>query len=316
MLPELLANLAGRPSALRLRSCGEATWLTEGWLSELTGLVPCVMLAEDLGVHTDRVERLAQLGVRIEEATAFQTQRDPLASSSHAGPPWLAGDWYLHISARPNAAQAASRQNALILMQRVAQDADTLELEEVFRQDAFLAYQLLRMVNSPAVGIRREITSFRQAILILGRQSLKRWLNLLLFAARDDDPRSAMLMARVVMRSRGMELLAERAGLDRTDQDQVFMAGMFSMLGILMGQPLPDILLSIRISKELEAALLQRQGPIGELLLGWERIESFDCQQALETFDRFSIPPHEASALLAEAAGWMFQLIRGPMNDD
>ncbi|MDV7395470.1 HDOD domain-containing protein, partial [Arthrospira platensis SPKY1] len=85
-------------------------------------------------------------------------------------------------------------------MQLVAQDAETHELEEVLRQDAGLAYQLLRLVNSPAIGVRREVTSFSQALLMLGRQQLKRWLNLLLFAAREDDPRSAMLMAHVVLR--------------------------------------------------------------------------------------------------------------------
>jgi hypothetical protein len=47
-----------------------------------------------------------------------------------------------------------------------------------------------------------------------------------------------MLLARVVVRARSMELLARESGLDRSAQDLAFMAGMFSLLGVLFGSPL------------------------------------------------------------------------------
>lgn len=170
---------------------------------------------------------------------------------------WLAGDWYLKLPPRGTAAQTASRQRAMALLQLLTQDADTHELEAVFRQDPTLSYQLLRLVNSAAIGARREITSFSQAILLLGRQALKRWVNLLLFAARDDDPRSAMLLAHVCLRARGLELLAQAAGQDRLDQDEAFMAGMLSILDTLLGQPLPEVLQPLRLSDTCAKACLK-----------------------------------------------------------
>lgn len=315
-VPELLANVAGMPAALRLRPCGPIDWLNSPWLHSLIRQAPCVVCAADLPDEPPTRHSVEAIGILVAPSETLWTADREWPQNPPSGTAWIQGNGYLNQVIKPNAAQAASRQRAMTLIQLVADDADTHELEAIFRQDAGLAYQLLRMVNSPAQGLRRTITSFSQALLILGRQPLKRWLNLLLFAARDDDPRSAMLMARVVFRARGMELLAQQAGMDRTQQEQVFMAGMFSMLDVLMGQPLTDILRPIAITDELRAALLERQGPIAHCLTRWEALESGDCHRSRDAIEAFNLSPHEASALLADAAGWTFQLIRGPMNDD
>lgn len=230
--------------------------------------------------------------------------------------PWVAGDWYNTPPAKANAAQAASRQRALTLLQLVSSDADTAELEEAFRLDATLSYQLLRLVNSASMGSRREITSFGQAIAMLGRQQLKRWLNLLLFAARDDDERSALLMAHVSLRGRGMELWAEALGHDRTLQDEAFMAGMFSMLGVLFGMDLPDILDNILVSDSLRAALLHRLGPIGALLDLWEAAERQDADALRTCLNGLGAQATTHNALLLQACAWVLPLTRrsGPGN--
>src|SRR5664279_1832571 len=179
---------------------------------------------------------------------------------------WLTGDWYLAPPSRMTGHQAASRALSLKLLQRVAADADTHEIESIFRQDPVLAYHLLRLVNSLGVGVGRSISSFSQAIFILGRQQLKRWLNLMLFAAGQDDYRSAMLLARVAVRARHMELLAKAGGLDRSVQDQAFMAGMFSLLGVLFGMPLAEVLAPLNLNDSLTGAVLRRTGELGRLL--------------------------------------------------
>jgi len=312
VLPLLLANRAGVPAALRLKPSGPINWTEAGvgWLGDLLAAAPCVVLAQDLAQNPEASVQLQALGIAVLDPDALHDNPNAIPNPKPGNPPWMTGHWYLRIPPKPHAAQAASRQRAMALMQLVAQDADTHELEEVLRQDAALAYQLLRLVNSPAIGVRCEVTSFSQAILMLGRQQLKRWLNLLLFAARDDDPRSAMLMAHVVLRARGMELLAQHAGLDKAAQEQVFMAGMFSMLEVLLGQPLPDILRPIRITDQLRDALLGQQGPIGELLQHWSAIESGDDALVRRTLHALGLTPATATPLLAKAAAWMFKLIR------
>lgn len=296
----------GRPQGLM-------PWLQAPALTALAAALPCLWDARDVA------DWPAELGLAL-QAAGQQVLATPVTVRQAgepwpAGATWVAGDWYTAPPSKPNVAQAASRQRAMQLLQMVNADADTHELEEVFRHDAALSYQLLRLVNTVSAGHRREITSFGQAILLLGRQQLKRWLNLLLFAARDDDERSAMLMAHVSLRARGMELLAQAAGQDRATQDQAFMTGMLSMLGVLFGQPLVDMLRTIRVPEALHTALVDRGGELGALLGAWEAVERGEPAPLLEHLARLTIEPPAFNALLLDACGWMLQLTRGTPGD-
>jgi HDOD domain len=227
------------------------------------------------------------------------------------GTDWIGGHWYLTAPpAQASGSQAASRALALQLVELVAQDADTRDIEELLRRDATLSYHLLRVVNSLAMGGNREITSFAQAILILGRQQLRRWLNLMLFSARAGDQRSAMLAARVAVRARSMELLAQASGLDRADQEQAFMGGMFSLLGVLFGMPLMQVLQPLQLSRALRDAVLGQTGPLGLLLEAVVLGERGDFAMLQRALADAQVPAHDYNLMLVQAHNWMLTIMR------
>lgn len=67
------------------------------------------------------------------------------------------------------------------LLGLVMDDAETMQLEAVFKHEPGLAVNLLRLTNSVATGVRTKVTSLRHAITVLGRRQLQRWLQLLLY---------------------------------------------------------------------------------------------------------------------------------------
>ena len=69
----------------------------------------------------------------------------------------------------------------------------------------------MRYINSPAFGLRVEISSFRHAIMLLGYQRLKRWLALLLATASKDNNMKPVMFA-AVRRGLLLEELARDAG--------------------------------------------------------------------------------------------------------
>lgn len=164
------------------------------------------------------------------------------------------------------ASQDTSRLPLMRLLSLVAKDAQTAEMEAVFKLEPKLAFDLLRLVNSTSFGLRTEITSFTQAILVLGRRQLQRWLQLLLFAHRNDGESGPnILMQRAAERGRMMELLAQK-GSEKADQEMAFMVGVFSVLDVLMAAPLAELLKSITLPQAVEQALLHREGRLGALL--------------------------------------------------
>lgn len=229
---------------------------------------------------------------------------------------WVGGDWCLAAPPTTAGSQAASKVLALQLVQLVAGDADNHEIEALLRRDPTLSYHLLRLVNSlgmagAGLGGTRKVTSFSQALLILGRTQLRRWVNLMLFAAREGDPRSAMLLARVAVRGRAIELLARSAGLDRNTQEQGFMTGMFSLLGILFGMPLAEVLAPLSIGEAVHSALLNHDGELGVLLLALEQAERGEFERVAMHLAALQVSHDEFNQAIADACAFMLGAVRG-----
>ena len=96
------------------------------------------------------------------------------------------------------------------------------------KRDPSLAFKLLRYINSPAFGLRVEISSFRHAIMMLGYQRLKRWLALLLATASKDVNLKPVMFA-AVRRGLLMEELVASSG-DEEMRNEMFICGVFSLL--------------------------------------------------------------------------------------
>jgi EAL and modified HD-GYP domain-containing signal transduction protein len=66
------------------------------------------------------------------------------------------------------------------LMKLVTSDAENIDIERAVKKDVTLALNLLRLVNTPAVGMRQRIDSVSQALIVMGRRQLQRWLQIML----------------------------------------------------------------------------------------------------------------------------------------
>ncbi len=149
----------------------------------------------------------------------------------------------------------------------VVSDADTTEIEQIFKQNPDLTINLLRLVNSVSIGARTRINSLKGAIAVLGRSQLQRWLQLLMFAtaASPDAQFPSPLLMLAATRGKLMELMSTAAGGAR-QSDDAFLAGILSLVGALLGRPLEEILASLAVSEQVRAAVLRREGRLGDLL--------------------------------------------------
>lgn len=157
-------------------------------------------------------------------------------------------------------AQAAVIQ----LINLVRKQASTTEIEEVFKHDPTLSFNLLRFINSAGFGLSCEVTSFRHAVMLLGLKKLFRWAALLMTTSGAAGVSPAVGHAAVV-RGRLMELLA--AELLSTDEcDNAFVVGIFSLLDTMLGMPLKDALEAISLPQSVTDALLHNKGILAPFL--------------------------------------------------
>lgn len=155
------------------------------------------------------------------------------------------------------------------LIGMVSSDADTGDIAAVLRETPQLSINLMRIVNSAAVGARQRLTTMKQALTVIGRAQLNRWLQILLFAISGDGrqgfPNALANMA--ATRGKMLEACACCMGTRAADYpERAFMTGMFSLAGALLGADLRDILDSLPIAEDVKSAILQREGELGRLL--------------------------------------------------
>lgn len=173
----------------------------------------------------------------------------------------------LHLIPRPNPTQKglnSAQTTILQLMEMIRKNADVQQLETVVKRDAALAYKLLRYINSAGFGLRTEVQSLKHAVTILGYSPLYRWLSLLLATASTSGS-SPVLLETAIVRGRFAELLGQPY-MSKTEAENLFVSGMFSLLDRLLGLPMSEVLSSIQLPESVTEALISRSGIYGPYL--------------------------------------------------
>lgn len=210
---------------------------------------------------------------------------------------WFAKPVLLHGQAiRPS--QAAIIQ----LINLVRKQASTPEIEEVFKHDPTLSYNLLRFINSAGFGLRIEITSFRHAVMLLGLKKLFRWAALLMTTSNVSGCAPAVGHAAIV-RGRLMELLAAEL-LEPEQCDNAFVVGIFSLLDTMVGLPLAEVLEAISLPENVTNALLHQTGPLAPFLKLTLACEDVDDAAFAENALALQLTGHQVNWAHLQALAW------------
>lgn len=141
-------------------------------------------------------------------------------------------------------------------------DADNEDLADAINADMSVSYRVLKLINSALFGLTRTVDSVHQAVTLLGRRKLATWASMLALGSMDDRPPELLRIA--MTRAKMCELLAERCALH--PQESFFTVGLFSALDMLMERPLCRLIQPLPLREDIVAALLHREGTLGEAL--------------------------------------------------
>ncbi len=196
---------------------------------------------------------------------------------------WPIDDVVASGMAKAKTAGQPDMQVMLELIRQVDTEAPIEKLEATLKRDPPLAFKLMRYINSPAFGLRVEISSFRHAIMMLGYKRLKRWLALLL-ATGSKDVNLRPVMFAAVRRGLLMEELG-RAGSDEEMRNELFICGVFSLLDRMFQQPFAELLANIPVPARVYQALAEEGGPYQPFVAMVRAIENeslYDFREAAD----------------------------------
>ena len=148
-------------------------------------------------------------------------------------------------------------------------DFELTKAADVIGRDTALVISLLKMVNRFAIN--SEITSIRHAAAMLGQRELKKWINTAVTNELCmDKPNEITRFS--LLRAKFAENLAPVFGLG-SQSSELFLMGLFSVLDLILDQPMADALQMIRVSRDIREALVNKEGkfaPVMDFILHYE----------------------------------------------
>ncbi|GHT80639.1 hypothetical protein AGMMS49960_06200 [Betaproteobacteria bacterium] len=213
-----------------------------------------------------------------------------------------ASGWFFLHGNPPAKELSANHAQIIRLLNLVRNNGEIRDIESVLKQDVALSYKLLRYINSAGFGLMVEIQSFRHAVSILGYDKLNKWLSLLLVTA-SRDPSAPAMMQTAIARGHFMEQIGS-SFFDASAGDNLFITGAFSMLGILLGASMQDILDEMSLPEPVTDALLYNTGDFAPFLQLAKDCENFDKTALAKSVEALHIPSEQINLAQITALGF------------
>ncbi len=221
------------------------------------------------------------------------------------------GNFFTHTESTTLGKANPEQTTLLVVLGQLLTDVDLPRIERAFHNHEELTINLLALVNSAAMGLSRKVGSLQQALVILGRRQLMRWVQVLLYS-HSDIKSAPMLMQMAAVRAKLMDTLCSThaEAEKRTDiyRDRAFTVGILSLTHILLGMDLLQVVEQIGLDDEIRSALMDKEGFLGNLLSLTEHIETANFAAAETLLDGLSIAPRDLNRAQMETLEWVHNL--------
>lgn len=176
------------------------------------------------------------------------------------------------------------------------------KVEEIIATDVSLSYKLLRHVNMMTSNRAKAIASFKQALVYLGEEKLRRFITFVVTShALQAKPQALHNLS--LQRAHFCESLSKLVN-NNIDGNQAFLTGLFSLLDSLLDQPLTDLVNNLPLTQDVKDALIERTGQLGDIL---QLAEAFDNAQwdTVNYYNRFlGLKEESIAELYLESVQW------------
>ena len=179
-------------------------------------------------------------------------------------------------------------------------------VEDLIKHDASLTYRVLRCINSAAFGVRREIHSIRQALVLLGLDQVRKWASVWALAGLNGGNTSE-LVTMAILRARSCELVGTLA-LGADDASEFFLLGLCSVLDAMLGQPMEVAVAELPLSDKVRNALLGQQNVARSVLDAVIAHERGEWDEADRIAATVPIKPEQLPIAYADALKWAREL--------
>ena len=191
---------------------------------------------------------------------------------------------------------------AELLYETSKPELDLASITSVFERDVTLSYKLLRYANSAIFKRRNEVSTIKQALVMLGSGELKRFLGLM-FAVTANPDKPTELIKLAMTRAKFCELVAHDMN-DKLDDSIAFLTGLLSMIDAILDEELEGILAKLPLAAEIKEPLLTGKGSMAAIIKLVEFIEHAQWDKTNIVMEKLKLDKEQAVKHYNEALVW------------
>ena len=211
------------------------------------------------------------------------------------------------VSAKKMMAGTISRFKIMEAMEH--NDPDFNQLAKIIQEDVTISYRLLSHLNSASFGFRKKIDSIKDAITMLGWHNLKNWLRVVVLGEISEHKHSTELVFLSAQRGKFLEQVGKDHDFWGFEPDSLFLLGMFSLLDILLNQPMDKIVKHIPLADKLKGALCMESNNEYVPLLNLARyFEEAEFDRANTMINQLALDPDKIEAAYKGSIEWANKL--------
>ena len=155
--------------------------------------------------------------------------------------------------------------NALHLIKQINEEGfDLVKAAATIERDPALSISLLRFLSSVNPNRSKKIESIRGAVAILGQKEVKRWATVAISIGIGED-RPGEITRLSLIRAKFAENLATAFEMG-IKSGTLFIAGLFSLLDVILQRPMREAIEEVAADEEVKAALAEKKGRMHEVL--------------------------------------------------
>ena len=161
-------------------------------------------------------------------------------------------------------------------------DFDIEEVVKIVSRDPSMTISLLRLVNSPHLGIVQKIKGVKQAVALLGQTEVRKWVTTVIAGLLAEDKPSEVTRLSLI-RAKFAETLARHFEMGM-HASSLFLMGLFSVLDAALNVPMQEALFMVQVSDDVFEALAERKGrflPILQFIEAYEAANWTECKNIM-----------------------------------
>lgn len=194
----------------------------------------------------------------------------------------------------------------MLLAELLKEEFDIDKVESIMKNDIALTYKFLKFINSAYFNFLQEVKSIKQAIVLIGREELRKWLSIMTFVRMSSENNE--YAKNTIIRAKLCEEIARE--IKCKEEASAFMVGLFSNIHMMIEKDVEYVVETLPLNIQIKNALLGKDNLLKDILDITIAYENMDKEEILRLSEKMNINKSKLVELYYKSIEWSIEVAK------